>query len=198
LDILVNDVWGGDHLTQWVPFDQHNLEYGLELFRRGLFSHLITAHTCAPLLRKSSGSIIVEITDGIAERYRGSLYYDVVKHAVIRSAQGMAFELNDEGIAVVAVSPGFLRSEAMLDHFGVTENTWREAIDADPHFSESETPHFCARCIVALCSDANRMQYSGRALASWNLATHYGIVDVDGRQPHFGQYALRHLGIDLG
>lgn len=198
LDILVNDIWGGDYLTQWVPFDQHNLEYGLELFNRGLFSHMITAHSCARLLKQSPNSIILEITDGITDRYRGSLYYDVVKHAVLRSAQGMASDLHEYGVAVVAVSPGFLRSEAMLDHFGVTESTWTKAVEIDPHFSESETPHFCARCIVALCSESDRMQFSGSALASWNMAVHYGITDVDGRQPHFGRYALDHLGIDLG
>lgn len=132
--------------------------------------------------------LIVEITDGVDERYRGSLFYDLAKSSVIRLALAQAHELREHGIAAVAVSPGFLRSEAMLDHFGVTEATWRDAIAADRHFAASETPRFVARGIAALAADPQVMRKTGGAFGSWHLGREYGVVDLDGSHPDWGEH----------
>ena len=199
LDILVNDVWGGDPLTQWgAPFWEHDLDAGLLMQRAAVHSHLITSWHVAPLMTRRRTGLIVEVTDGILDRYRGSLFYDLAKAAVIRLALSQAEDLRSYDVAAVALSPGFLRSEAMLDHFGVTESTWRDAVLKDPNFAVSETPFYVGRAVVALAADPNIMARSGRALATWNLAREYGFSDVDGTRPDWGSHARDHLGMDMG
>ena len=193
LDVLVNDVWGGDPLTRWCPFWEHDLADGLELQRLGVHTHLITSWHAAPLMIARGRGLIVEITDGVDARYRGSLYYDLAKSAVIRLALAQAEELRPHGIAAVAVSPGFLRSEAMLDHFGVTEQTWRDAIATDRHFAASESPRFVARGIAALAADPEIMEKSGRALGSWHLGREYRVRDLDGSRPDWGEHFEREV-----
>ncbi len=199
LDILVNDAWGGDPFAQWgVPFWEHDLENGLSLVRNAVESHVITSWYAAPLMRRRRGGLIVEVTDGVTDRYRGSLFYDLAKSAVNRLALAQAKELRPDNVAVVALSPGFLRSEAMLDHFGVTEANWRDAAASDPDFAYSETPHYIGRAVAALAADANVMSKTGRALATWNLAKEYGFTDVDGTQPDWGKHAREARGLDVG
>ncbi len=199
IDILVNDIWGGDALAQWgVPFWQHDLSHGLILQRNAVSSHIITSWYVAPLMVKRHSGLIIEVTDGITGGYRGSFFYDLAKASVNRLALAQAHELKPFNVAAVAVSPGFLRSEAMLDNFGVTEATWRDAIAKDQNFSVSETPHFIGRAVVALASDPNVMTKSGTAVATWNLAKEYGFTDIDGTQPDWGTHAREKLGMDMG
>ncbi|HYF65576.1 MAG TPA: SDR family oxidoreductase, partial [Herpetosiphonaceae bacterium] len=193
LDILVNDIWGGDELSEQAPFWEHSLEKGLLMLERGIHTHLITSRFAAPLLIKSGGGLIVEVTDGDGFNYRGSLYYDLVKTSVIRIAFAMATDLRPHGVTAVAVTPGFLRSEAMLDHFGVSEATWRDVIPGQPEFAESETPFYIGRAVAALAADPDVARFSGRALAAWDLAPRYGFTDVDGRQPNIAAWFAEHM-----
>jgi NAD(P)-dependent dehydrogenase (short-subunit alcohol dehydrogenase family) len=189
LDVLVNDVWGGDELTEWgKPLWEHSLEKGLLMQRRAVHSHIITSHFAVPLLFDRTNALVVEVTDGVGNGYRGNVFYDLAKVSVIRLAVALAYELRNRGVTAVAVTPGFLRSERMLELFGVTEANWRDHIARDPNWSESETPLFVGRCIAALAADRQHWRVSGRALASWDLAEQYGIDDADGRRPHWGRY----------
>lgn len=192
LDILVNDVWGGDPLIQWgAKFWEHSLENGLQVIERALFTHLITAVQAAPLMVARGKGLIIEITDGDDETnraYRGQLYYDLVKTTINRMAMGMAEDLKPFGVTALALTPGFLRSEAMLEHFGVTEANWRDAVAQDPYFAESETPHFIGQAVVALAADPHIERKAGQALATWHLAEEYGFDDVDGRRPHWQRF----------
>lgn len=195
LDVLVNDVWGGDELTEWgKPFWDHSLEKGLLMLQRAIHSHIITSHYAAPLLIERQGGVIVEITDGDNEtnrKYRGNLYYDLVKVSVNRLALGMAQELRKHHVAAVAVSPGFLRSEAMLDHFGVREENWRDAVKKDPYFAESETPYYVGRAVTCVVADPKVLRKTGGVYNSWDLAKEYGFSDVDGRRPDFASFYRR-------
>ncbi|MCW5696236.1 MAG: SDR family NAD(P)-dependent oxidoreductase [Bauldia sp.] len=198
-DILVNDIWGGDDLTEWEkPFHEHSLEAGLRIIELGMTTHIITSRLAVPLMVARKAGLIVEITDGITDRYRGSLFYDLAKAGVIRFAKAQAEELRVHGIAAVAVSPGFLRSEAMLERLGVTEANWRDGAKVDPHFAASETPRYLGRAVAALAADPEVMKRSGAALATWNLAKEYGFTDLDGSQPDWRAHALETLGIDFG
>jgi NAD(P)-dependent dehydrogenase (short-subunit alcohol dehydrogenase family) len=213
LDILANDIWGGDPLTEWSkPFWKLNLENGFQMLKQAINSHIITAHYAVPLMfGKSRGSqrkIIFEITDGDAFYYRGNLFYDLVKISVIRLAFAMARELRKKGIVSVALTPGFLRSERVLEHMGVTEANWKDAgkkrknkdknsgdqNDAPEDFMVSESPRYIGRALVALATDPNVMEKTGRVFSSWNLAREYGFTDVDGTQPHWGDFALKKYG----
>ncbi len=197
LDILVNDIWGGDPLTEWgVPFWRHDLANGIALLHQAIDTHIITSWHATPLLRRTGRSLVVEVTDGASARYRGSLFYDIAKSAVIRLALAQAADLRPDGIAVVALTPGFLRSEAVLDHFGVSEANWREAIANDEHFAFSETPHFIGRGVVALASDREILSRSGEALTSWRIAQVYGLTDLDGSAPDWGAHAKAAFGWD--
>lgn len=143
LDILVNDVWGGDGLIEWgKPFWELPQDKTMQLLERAIYSHLLTSRYGVPLMVERGRGLVIEITDGDSPNYRGQLLYDLVKAAVIRLAFGMAEELRPKGITALALTPGFLRSEAMLDHFGVTEANWRDAITKDPYFESSETPYY--------------------------------------------------------
>lgn len=193
LDVLVNDIWGGENLSEWgKPFWEQSIEKGLLLLQRAVFTHIITSRYAVPLMVARERGLVIEITDGDSDNYRGNLVYDLAKASIIRLAMGMASELKPKGITAVALTPGFLRSEQMLDHFGVTEANWRDAIAKDPYFAGSETPYFIGQAVVALASDPQVMTKSGKALATWHLAQEYGFRDADGSQPHWANfYAAR-------
>jgi NAD(P)-dependent dehydrogenase (short-subunit alcohol dehydrogenase family) len=197
LDILINDIWGGDPMTDWeAPFWEQDLENGFALLRQAVHTHIITSWHAAPLLIGSDHGLVVEVTDGVSARYRGTLFYDLAKTTVIRLAVGQAEDLRPHGVAAIAISPGFLRSEAMLDHLGVTEATWRDAIKDDPHFATSETPHYLGRAIAALADDPDRMRHSGTTTATWELYKVYGFTDLDGSQPDWGHHARTELQME--
>ncbi len=193
LDIFVNDVWGGDELTEWKPFWEHSLTKGLLMIQRAVHSHIITAHHAAPLMMKTKNGLIVEVTDGDHYGYRGTFYYDFVKTSVIRLAFSLATELKKFKITALAVTPGFIRSEAMLDHFGVTEANWKDAAKTDAAFAESETPAYVGRAVAALAMDPKVRKKNGRVFASWDLAPEYGITDVDGRQPKMREWFEKNM-----
>lgn len=188
LDILVNDIWGGEHLIEFKPFWETSVTNGLKMFETGLFTHLITARYVAPLMIERGSGLIIEVTDGDTPDYRGMLYYDLVKSGIIRHALGLSEELRPQGVTAVALTPGFLRSEQMLDHFGVTEANWRDVIAREPYFAESETPYFIGQAVVALAADPNVSARSGQALATWWLAEEYAFDDYDGRRPHWRRF----------
>ncbi len=183
LDILVNDVWGGDELTEWKPFWEHSLQKGLLMLQRAIHSHIITSHYAVPLMMKTGNGLIVEITDGDHYGYRGTFFYDFVKTSVIRIAFALATELHKKKITALALTPGFIRSEAMLEYMGVTEANWKDAVKKRPDFSESETPFYVGRAVVALATDPRVFKKTGRVYAAWDLGPEYGFTDVDGRQP---------------
>ena len=192
LDILVNNIWGGDHLTGWdAKLWEHDLDAGLRILRLAIDTHIITSHAAIPLLIKEPGGLVIEVTDGDAEfnaDYRGTFFYDLAKVTPHRIALALARELADHEATAVSLSPGWLRSEAMLEHFGVTEDNWRDGTAKDPHFCISETPHYVARAAVALAADPDRARFNGQSLASWDLGPTYGVTDLDGTQPHMLRY----------
>ncbi len=198
LDLLVNDVWGGDPMVDWEgAFWEQDLPNGLALLRQAIDTHIMTSWYMAPLLIASKkNALVVEVTDGISGRYRGSLFYDLAKSTVIRLAVGQAEDLRPYGVAAVAISPGFLRSEAMLDHFGVTADSWRDAIETDSHFAYSETPHYLGRAVAALAADPNNMDYTGKATATWELYGQYGFTDLDGTQPDWGRHMRSTMNLE--
>ncbi len=183
LDILVNDLTGDAHM-EMKPFLEHSLEGGLKLLENGSFSHIITSYYGIPLMKRNKSGLVVEVTDGVGNEVREfNFYYDLEKATNIRLAQSLALQLRPDKIAVVALTPGFLRSEEMLTHFGVSEETWREAIKKDRYFAYSETPFYIGKAVVALACDRKIMAKTGQALASGKLAREYGFTDVDGTQP---------------
>ncbi|MDP2315284.1 MAG: SDR family oxidoreductase [Pseudomonadota bacterium] len=188
LDLLVNDVWGGEKLVEFgVPVWKMSIDKGRRMFDSALFTHLVTAKHAVPLLIGRERPLLVEVTDGDHFGYRGALMYDLAKMSVLRLAFGLSRELRAHGVTALAVTPGFLRSEEMLAHFGVTEATWREA--ADPHFVAcSETPLFVGRAVAALAAEPEVARRNGRVFASWTLAREYGFTDADGTRPDWGAY----------
>jgi NAD(P)-dependent dehydrogenase (short-subunit alcohol dehydrogenase family) len=189
LDVLVNDIWGGDPLTQWgVPFYAHSLDDGLLLWRLAVETHLTTSWHAVPLMVARGRGLVVEVTDGTSDRYRGSLFYDLAKASVIRLARAQAEELREDGVSAVALTPGFLRSEAMLEHFGVDEAHWRDGVVRDSHFAVSETPAYIGRAVVALAADPDVARWTGRALSTGTLAREYGFTDADGSRPDWERY----------
>jgi len=183
LDILVNDLTGDANMEE-KPFAEHSLEKGLRLLENGSLSHIITSYYALPLLRKRGGALIVELTDGIGDELRDfNFYYDLEKALNIRVARSLAQQLREHKIAVVAVTPGFMRSEEVLAHFGVSEANWRDAISQDKYFAYSETPFYVGKAVVALACDPQIMAKSGQALLSGRLAREYDFTDLDGAQP---------------
>jgi NAD(P)-dependent dehydrogenase (short-subunit alcohol dehydrogenase family) len=195
LDILVNDVWGGENLFEWnKAVWEHNLENGLRLLRLAIDTHLITAHHALPLLIAQPGGLMVEVTDGTAEynatHYRLSVFYDLAKTAAVRMAWDHAKDLEKHGATAVAITPGWMRSEMMLGHYGVSEANWRDATKDQPHFAISESPRFVGRAIAALAADPDKARWNGQSLSSGGLAQVYGFTDLDGSRPDCWRYML--------
>jgi NAD(P)-dependent dehydrogenase (short-subunit alcohol dehydrogenase family) len=193
LDILVNDIWGGEHLTEWnKPVWEHSLDKGLHMLRLAIDTHLITAHFALALMVERPGGLLVELTDGTAEynatHYRLCPYYDLVKTGVIRMAWAHAKDLAPHDATAVALTPGRMRSEMMLDIFNVREENWRDATSVQPHFIISETPRFTGRAVAAVAADPERVRWGGQSLSSGGLAKIYGFDDVDGSRPDCWRY----------
>ena len=192
LDVLVNDVWGGDTLTEWgKPFWKLSVARGREMQERAVQSHIITSRHGVPLMIERGRGLVVEVTDGDTRGYRGNLHYDLAKNAVSRLAYAMAADLHAHGVTALAITPGFLRSEAVLDMFRVTEANWGDAIEQDPYFAESETPCFIGRAVAALAADPKVGAKSGGLFSTWALSKEYSLTDVDGRRPDWGAFFAR-------
>jgi len=193
LDMLINDVWGADFLIEWnVPVWDHSLGNGLRMLRLAVDTHLITSHFALPLLIKRPGGLVVEMTDGTADynqaHYRLSLFYDLAKSSVIRIAWALAEELRPYRCTAVALTPGWMRSEQMLEHYGVSEANWRDATAKQPHFVITETPRYVGRAVAHLAGDPEVARWSGQSVSSGQLAQVYGFTDLDGSQPDAWRY----------
>jgi NAD(P)-dependent dehydrogenase (short-subunit alcohol dehydrogenase family) len=202
LDILVNDVWGGEKLVEWgKKFWELDLQKAFKLIERSIFTHVITSRYGVPLMLQTGAGLILEITDGDSDNYRGNLIYDVVKNGVIRLARAMATDFGNQTIShdpdsqpesgtqitVAALTPGFLRSEEMLEHFGITEANWQDGTRKDPYFALSETPHYIGRAVASLASDPDVHRFAGQTLSTWALSDVYDFTDLDGSKPHWGR-----------
>ncbi|MFJ3220198.1 SDR family oxidoreductase [Kitasatospora sp. NPDC086801] len=195
LDVLVNDIWGGENLFGWnVPVWEHDLDDGLRLLRLAVETHAVTSHHALPLLLRRPGGLVVEMTDGTAEynrdTYRNSFFYDLAKASVLRMAFALGHELGSRGATALALTPGWMRSEIMLGHFGVTEENWRDALAREPHFGISESPYFVGRAVAALAADPEVSRWNGRSLSSGQLALEYGFTDRDGSRPDCWRYLV--------
>ncbi len=196
LDVLVNDIWGGEKLAQWnTPIWEHDLDRGLRMLRLAIDTHLITSHFALALLIRRPGGLVVEMTDGTqeynAEHYRLSTFYDLAKTATIRLAFAQGEELAPHGCAAVALTPGWMRSEMMLEHYGVDEDSWRDAVGGNPHFTAiSESPRLAGRAVAALAADPELQRRNGKSFSSGGLAREYGFTDVDGSQPDCWRYMV--------
>lgn len=195
LDILVNDIWGAEHLAEWhLPVWEHSLEKGLRMLRLAIDTHLITSHFALPLLLKNKNGLIIEMTDGTAEynqkNYRYSMFYDQAKTSVTRMAWALAQEVQPYHCTAVALTPGWMRSEIMLDHYKVTEANWQDAVAREPHFVISESPRYVGRAVAALATDPEVRRWNGRSLSSGELAQVYGFTDIDGSQPDCWRYIV--------
>jgi NAD(P)-dependent dehydrogenase (short-subunit alcohol dehydrogenase family) len=201
IDVLVNDIWGAEVLkggpAEWnTPIWEHDLGKGLRILRLGIDTHLITSHYLLPLLVDRPGGLVVEVTDGTldynASNYRISVFYDLAKVSVNRLAYSQGHELQPRGGTAVAITPGWLRSEMMLAHFGVTEENWRDALrpgavpnyePAPPGFASSETPRYVGRAVAAIAADPGRARWNQQSVTAAQLAHEYGFTDLDGTQP---------------
>ncbi|PPS67404.1 MULTISPECIES: SDR family oxidoreductase [Streptomyces] len=195
LDVLVNDIWGGEKLFEWdTPLWEHDLDNGLRLLKLAVETHAVTSHHALPLLLRNPGGLVVEVTDGTAdynaENYRVNFFYDLAKASVLRMAFALGHELGPRGATAVALTPGWLRSELMLDVYGVREENWRDALERVPHFAISETPHYVGRAVAALAADADVARWNGQSLSSGGLAQVYGFTDVDGSRPDAWRYLV--------
>ncbi len=195
LDVLVNDVWGADFLIEWkVPVWKHSLQGGLRMLRLAIDTHVITSHFALPLVIRNPGGLVVEMTDGTAQyndtNYRVSLFYDLAKTSVVRLAWSQAQELRPHRCTAVALTPGWLRSEQMLDNYGVSEANWRDAVAKQPHFVITETPRYVGRAVAHLAGDPDVARWNGQSLSSGQLAQVYGFTDLDGSQPDAWRYVV--------
>jgi NAD(P)-dependent dehydrogenase (short-subunit alcohol dehydrogenase family) len=196
LDMLVNDIWGGEKLFEWnAPVWEHDLDNGLRMLRLAIDTHLITSHFALALLIRRPGGLVVEMTDGTREynaaNYRLSMFYDLAKNAVIRLAFAQGSELAPHDCAAVALTPGWMRSEMMLDNYGVTEADWRAGAARNPHFAAiSESPRFVGRAVAALAADPDLGRRNGGSFSSGGLAREYGFTDLDGSQPDCWRYMV--------
>ncbi|MFE0577507.1 SDR family oxidoreductase [Streptomyces sp. NPDC058874] len=195
LDVLVNDIWGGELLFEWdSTVWEHDLDKGLRLMRLAVETHAVTSHFAVPLLLREPGGLVVEMTDGTADynatRYRVSFFYDIAKSCVLRMAFALGHELGPRGATAVALTPGWLRSEMMLDAFGVREENWRDALAEVPHFAISETPAYVGRAVAALAADPEVSRWNGQSLSSGGLARVYGFTDLDGSRPDAWRYLV--------
>ena len=196
IDVLVNDIWGAEVLKggppEWdKPIWEHDLDKGLRILRLAIDTHLITSHFLLPLMIDKPGGMLAEITDGTnaynAEHYRISAFYDLAKVAVNRLAYSQGHELKKHGATAVAITPGWMRSEIMLEAFNTTEATWRTA-KAPPGFEVSESPRYVGRAVVALALDPKRARWNQRSVTSGELAAEYGFTDIDGSRPDVWRY----------
>jgi NAD(P)-dependent dehydrogenase (short-subunit alcohol dehydrogenase family) len=195
LDILVNDIWGGEKLFAFdTSIWEHDLDSGLRILRLAVETHAITSHHALPLLLRHPGGLVVEMTDGTAEynrdTYRVNFFYDLAKASVLRMAFSLGHELGPRGATAVALTPGWLRSEMMLEHFGVREDNWRDALGSVPHFAISETPRYVGRAVAALAADPDVARWNGASLSSGGLAQEYGFTDLDGSRPDAWRYLV--------
>jgi NAD(P)-dependent dehydrogenase (short-subunit alcohol dehydrogenase family) len=212
VDVLVNDIWGGERLKEWdTPVWEHDLANGLRILELAIETHVITSHFLLPLMIDRPGGLLVEVTDGTNAyndtRYRLNVYYDLAKVAVNRLAFSQGHELAPHGATAVALTPGWLRSELMLEGFGVEEANWRDVYErrdeegnpiGPPDFALSETPRFVGRAVVALATDPDRARWNQRSIDSGSLAREYGFTDVDGSQPDVWRFIteVREAGLD--
>ncbi|MGW0969158.1 SDR family oxidoreductase [Streptomyces sp. NPDC002516] len=195
LDVLVNDIWGAEKLFEWdTPLWEHDLDNGRRMLRLAVETHAITSHHALPLLLRRPGGLVVEMTDGTAEynrdTYRVSFFYDLAKSSVLRMAFALGHELGPRGATAVALTPGWMRSEIMLETFGVTEENWHDAEKHEPHFAISETPFYVGRAVAALAADPERARWNGQSLSSGQLARVYGFTDRDGSRPDAWRYLV--------
>jgi NAD(P)-dependent dehydrogenase (short-subunit alcohol dehydrogenase family) len=194
LHVLVNDIFGASRIEWEATAWESDLEYGLHLLRLSIDTHAITSHHAIPLLLRSPGGLVVEVNDGTdeynASNYRVSFFYDLAKAAVGRMAWALGHELGPRGATAVSLTPGWLRSEAMLDAYGVTEATWHDALEVSPHFAISETPRYVGRAVAALAADPDVHRWNQRSLSSGQLAKVYGFTDLDGSQPDAWPYVV--------
>ena len=192
LHVLVNNIWGATRMEWNKSVWESSLDYGLRTLRLAVDTHVITSHFAIPLLIKTPGGLVVEVTDGTNEynaaNYRVSFFYDLAKASVNRMAFALAHELRPHHATAVSLSPGWLRSEAMLEAYGVTESNWRDATKKNPHFAISENPAFVGRTVAALAQDPEVSRWSGKSLSSGQLAKIYGFADLDGSQPDAWRY----------
>jgi NAD(P)-dependent dehydrogenase (short-subunit alcohol dehydrogenase family) len=192
LPILVNNIWGATRMEWNKSVWESSLEYGLRTLRLAVDTHAITSHFAIPLLIKTPGGLVVEVTDGTDEynaaNYRVSFFYDLAKSSVNRMAFALAHELRHHNATAVSLTPGWLRSEAMLEAYGATESDWRDATKKMPHFAISESPAFVARAVAALAQDPHVSRWNGQSLSSGQLAKVYGFTDLDGSQPDARRY----------
>ena len=194
LDVLVNDIFGATKIEWNKTVWESDLDYGLRSLRLAIDTHAITSHFAIPLLLKTPGGLVVEVNDGTAEyngvTYRNSFFYDLAKACVQRMGFSLGHELRPHGATALSLTPGWLRSEAMLDAFGVTEANWRDATKFQPHFAISETPAFVGRAVAALARDPNVARWNGQSVSSGQLAKVYGFTDLDGSQPDAWRYLV--------
>lgn len=203
LDVLVNDIWGGEEMVDWdTPVWEHDLDKGRRLLRLAIETHLVTSHHALPLLIRQPGGLVVEMTDGTRDynetTYRLSAFYDLAKWSVLRLGWAQGHELAPHGCTAVTVTPGWMRSEMMLEHYGVTEETWREVLDQphvephpDPkHFGISETTRYVGRAVAALAADPDVARWNQASLSSGQLAQEYGFTDLDGSRPDAWRYLV--------
>ena len=193
LDVLVNDIWGAEGLFTWdKPLWEDSLDTGLHILRLAIDTHIITSHAALPLLIRNPGGLVVEVTDGTlehnADNFRVSFFYDLAKMSVLRLAFAQAHELKPHGATAVAITPGWLRSEMMLEHYDVTEANWLDATAKEPHFVISETPAYVGRAVAALAADPDVARWNGQSLSSGQLSGVYGFTDVDGSRPDWWRY----------
>ncbi|MEV4135964.1 SDR family oxidoreductase [Dactylosporangium sp. NPDC049742] len=193
LDVLVNDIWGAEKLFTWdKPLWEDSLDTGLHILRLAIDTHIITSYHALPLLIRNPGGLVVEMTDGTLaynlDNYRVSFFYDLAKMSVLRLAFAQAHELRPHGATAVSLTPGWLRSEQMLDHFGVTESNWLDATAKEPHFVISESPAYVGRAVAALAADPDVARWTGQSLSSGQLSQVYGFTDLDGSRPDWWRY----------
>ncbi len=202
IDILIDDVWGGDPFVDFsTPYWESDLQVALDVVHNAIDTHLIALHRLLPLVIARPGGLVAEVTDGDTDGYTGAgLPYFLSKSGIRAIGRALGAELARYGCTGLAVTPGFLRSEAMLDHFGVTEQNWRDAVGttAPPDFAVSETPGYLGRGIAALAADPDASRFAGQTLASWTLMREYDFIDTDGSQPDFGRWLadVRNAGVD--
>jgi NAD(P)-dependent dehydrogenase (short-subunit alcohol dehydrogenase family) len=194
LHVLVNDIWGATTMEWDATVWESTLDIGLHTLRLAIDTHAITAHFALPLMIRTPGALVVEVTDGTAEynatNYRVSFFYDMAKAANLRAAWALGHELAPHGGTAVAVTPGWLRSESMLEGFGVTEDNWLDATERIPHFAIAESPRFVGRAVAALAADPDVARWNQQSLSSGQLAQVYGFTDVDGSQPDAWRYLV--------